>query len=109
MANSECGPAYSGQRPSSHDLPYSILHSTRAIRNSVLLHAGACGDCFLSMHLASAVRSPWPGTRTAGVYRCPLAAFAVGPGPIDAAINPDRVGLGYFSGDGEPPAEAPQW
>jgi ADP-heptose:LPS heptosyltransferase len=109
MANSECGPVETGQRRSCNHLPSSIRHSLFAIRNSVLLHAGALGDCVLALHVAAALRATVPGTRIEMAARCPLVAFAVGRGPIDAAINPDRIGLGYFYGDGELPAKAVQW
>lgn len=76
-----------------------------AVRNSLFLHAGAVGDFVLTLHVTAALRSAFPKARIEMAARCPLAPFAVGRGPIDAALDPDRIGLHHFYGSADIPAE----
>lgn len=76
-----------------------------AVRNSLFLHSGAVGDFVLTLHVAAALRSAFPKARIEIAARCPLARFAVGRGPIDAALDPDRIGLHHLYGCGDIPAE----
>jgi hypothetical protein len=66
---------------------------SRSFRNILFLHAGAIGDFVLALHVVAAVRRLLPDARVEGIVRCPLARWAVGQGVIDAACEPDDVGL----------------
>ena len=62
------------------------------------------GDFVLTLHLAAALRLALPQARIEMAARCPLARFAVGRGPIDAALDPDWIGLHHLYGGGDLPA-----
>lgn len=63
------------------------------------------GDFVLTLQMAAALRAAAPGARIVMAARCPLAAFAVGRGPIDAAIDVESVGLRHFYGHEDLPAD----
>ncbi|HUU85780.1 MAG TPA: glycosyltransferase family 9 protein [Phycisphaerae bacterium] len=88
-----------GAEPASTRLPPS------AIRQCLFLHAGALGDFVLTLHVAAALRAAAPRARITMAARCPLAAFVVGRGPIDAAINLEQLGLHHLYGHEELPAD----
>ena len=57
------------------------------------------------MHVAAALRAAVPKARIEMAARSPLAAFSMGRGPIDAAIDPEQIGLHHFYGHGDVPAD----
>ena len=70
----------------------------------LILHGGALGDCVLTLHVAAALRAALPGARLEMAARSGAASFAVGCGSIDAALDPDDLGLHHFYGVGDVPA-----
>ena len=75
------------------------------VQSVLLLHGGALGDCVLTLHLAAGVRAALPKARVEMVARSPVAAFAAGRGPVDAACHPDVIGLHHLFADTSPPDE----
>jgi ADP-heptose:LPS heptosyltransferase len=55
--------------------------------------------------VAAALRAAVPEARIEMAARSPLAALAVGRGPINAAIDPEQIGLHHFYGHGSMPAD----
>ncbi len=64
-----------------------------SFRNILFLHAGAIGDFIMALHVVTAVRRRAPGARLDGIIRCPFGRWAARQGAVDAAIDPDAVGL----------------
>lgn len=75
---------------------------TPSFRNILFLHGGALGDFILALHVVAAVRHLVPDARVDGIVRCPLGRWAVGRGVLDAAFDPEDVGLHtLFAGQAE--------
>jgi ADP-heptose:LPS heptosyltransferase len=80
-----------------------------SIRNLLVLHAGALGDCVLTLHVAAAARATLPHARVELTARSVVADFAVGRGPIHAAWRPEQVALHHLYGHADVPGELTDW
>lgn len=67
----------------------------------LVLHAGALGDCVLTLWLIHALRSAWPIRRASLAARSGIAPWAVGRGDVDEAFSLDHPAIvrGLFAGD----------
>ena len=66
-----------------------MRHSNLISMNALILHAGALGDCVLTLHVATALRKL--GHRVTMAARSPIATWAAKRGLIDEAIPLDRL------------------
>ncbi len=64
-----------------------------SFRNILFLHGGALGDFILALHVVTAVRRLAPPARVDGIVRSPLGRWAASQGVVDAALDPEDVGL----------------
>ncbi len=82
-----------------------ILMDTSGVKECLVLHGGALGDCVLTLHVCAAVRQSFPGSQITLSARSPIARFATGSKAVDRAIDPDALGLLCFFGEAAIPAE----
>ncbi len=76
-----------------------------SVRRVLIIHAGALGDCVLTLHLAGRVGALLPAARIEMAARSPVAAFAAGRGPIHKAWSLEHFGLHHFHGTSSVPTE----
>jgi hypothetical protein len=73
----------------------------------LILHAGALGDCALTLHVVSAIRRASPETRVTMAARSGLVRWAKRRGIVHEAMSLENLPLRpYFSPDDEPRHEA---
>src|SRR5262245_26107116 len=71
------------------DDPNGHRIACRVDMNLAILHAGALGDCVLTLHVAMALRAA--GHRVTVAARSPIAAWAARRGMIDDAIALEKL------------------
>ncbi len=70
----------------------------------LLLHAGALGDCVLTLHLVASLKNAFPESHVQLCARSAIAKFAVDSGLIDSATTPDSIGLHHLYSSDKLPA-----
>jgi len=78
--------------------------------NILVLHAGALGDCVLSLHLIAVLKQLWKGTRVTVSARSSIVHWAKRHGLIDEARSIEEIGTHcLYQSDSELPEQTVQF
>ena len=68
------------------------MNIDRTTRRMLVLHAGALGDCILTLHWIEAVRRAWGAMNVTLAARSPIAHWAARHGLVTEALTLDSIG-----------------